>query len=121
MISLSFAGCSKKGTVTFCEGVDQKEKGTGCGTVFTTGDLTALFTTRSALGVDTVTVKIFNLDDSSRKPQMTRSATVKPDQKNGRVELELYDEGRFRVVIERRGEVVAEGDIEIIDSVVKPQ
>jgi hypothetical protein len=111
------AACSKKGDVSFCEGIDADGKGINCGKVFSTGDLTAVFEAKDDFGTDTLSLKVFNEADGDRKPEQTVSVKVKSDESKGRAELEMYDEGQFHVVIEKKGEPVAEGKIEIIDSV----
>ena len=115
--ALSFASCAKKGSVSFCEGIDSKGKGVKCGKVFTTGDLTIVFNAKDDFGTDDLTVKVFNIDAGDRNPKLVRHAKVKPDENTGHADLDLYDEGRFRVVVEKRGEAVSSGEIEIIDSI----
>jgi hypothetical protein len=117
VLFLMTAACSKKGDMSFCEGVDTDGKGINCGKVFSTGDLTAVFEVKDNFGTDTLTLKVFNEADGDRKPEQTVSVKVKSDENKGRAELEMYDEGQFNVVIEKKGEPVAEGKIEIIDSV----
>ena len=115
------AGCKKKGTVSFCEGVDKEGKGVNCGTVFSTGDMTAVFNSRSAFGTDALEMKIFNVNDSSRKPVSTEEVKVNPDDSEGNADLEMYDEGVFRVELRKHGgDVVSEGQVEIVDTYVKP-
>ena len=122
LCSLFFAACSKKGTVSFCEGVDADGKGVNCGSVFTTGDLTAVFDAKNSFATDTLEIKIYNTKDGSRKPFLSSTAAVNPDDSKGKADLELYDEGTFRVVVQKHdGETVSEGQIEIIDSYTKPQ
>ncbi|HEY1406357.1 MAG TPA: hypothetical protein VF857_07095 [Spirochaetota bacterium] len=119
LLLVSISSCAKKGTVSFCEGVDDAGKGINCGKVFTTGDLAVVFTAKEAFGTDALTVKVYNTDDGDRKPELTRTASVDPEKDAGHAEVEFYDEGRFRVVVEKRGELVSEGSVEIIDSINK--
>jgi hypothetical protein len=115
------AGCKKKGTVSFCEGVDKGGKGVNCGTEFSTGDMTAVFNSRSAFDTDSLEMKIFNAHDASRKPAATIAVKVNPSDRDGHVDLEMYDEGVFRVEVRKHGgEVVSEGQVEIVDTYVKP-
>lgn len=115
--ALSLSSCAKKGEVTFCEGIDSEGKGVNCGKVFTSGDLTIVFNSKDAFGTDSLTVNVYNIDAGDRKPKLVRHAKVKPEENVGHVDIDLYDEGRFRVVVEKRGETVSSGDIEIIDSI----
>ena len=115
------SGCKPKGVVSFCEGVDADGKGVNCGTVFTTGDMTAVFNAKSAFGTDTLEMKIFNVNDGSRKASMEKTVTVNPDDSTGKADLDIYDEGTFRVVFQKHGgDVVSEGTIEIVDTYTKP-
>ncbi|MGL4370442.1 MAG: hypothetical protein ACRCUT_12345 [Spirochaetota bacterium] len=114
--------CSKKGTVSFCEGVDADGKGVNCGTVFTTGDLTAVFNAKDSFGTDSLEVKIFNTQDGGRKPFLERAVSVNPDSTEGKADLDLYDEGTFSVTVRKHsGDIVSQGQVEIIDSYTKPQ
>lgn len=124
VFSLAFcaAGCKKKGVVSFCEGVDKDGKGVNCGTVFSTGDMTAVFNSRSSFGSDTVDVKIFNVNDNSRKPAARMEAKVSAESSEGSADIEMYDEGNFRVEVRRHnGDLLSEGTIEIVDTYVKPE
>ena len=115
------AGCTKKGTVSFCEGLDKKGKGVNCGSEFSTGDLTAVFNSRSAFETDSLEMKIFNAQDASRKPAASIAVKVNPSDRDGHVDLEMYDEGVFRVEVRKHGgEIVSEGKVEIVDTYVKP-
>ena len=115
------AGCKKKGVVSFCEGVDKEGKGVNCGTEFSTGDMNAVFNARSAFGTDILEMKIYNVNDSSRKPVSTVEVKVKPDDSDGAADLEMYDEGVFRVEVRKHGgDVISEGQVEIVDTYVKP-
>ena len=115
------SGCKKKGVVTFCEGEDESGKGVNCGTVFTTGDLTAIFNSKSAFGTDNLELKIYNINDGSRKAFNEMNVPANSDATEGKAFLEMYDEGTFRVVLQKHdGEVVSEGNIEIVDTYTKP-
>lgn len=119
MMFISFTACKKKDVVSFCEGVDQQGKGVKCGSVFTTGDLTAVFNAKYSFDTDAVSVKIFNKNDGSRKSIFESSAKVNPDDNTGHIELSLYDEGIFHISVEKRGTVISEGDIEIVEALKK--
>jgi hypothetical protein len=119
ILCVSFTACKKKGVVFFCEGLDQEGKGVKCGTVFSTGDLTAVFNSKSSFDTDTLAVKIFNKNDGSRKSIFESSAKVNPDDETGHIELEMYDEGNFHITVEKRGEIISEGDIEIVEAPTK--
>lgn len=114
---IAFGGCKKGGTVSFCEGADNEGKGVKCGTVFTPGDITLLFKVKEAFGTDSVTVKVFNINDGTNKSVIDRAVKVEPDETAGRADLEMYDEGSFKVVFEKKGEIISEGMVEIVDSV----
>ena len=120
--SLLFAaGCKKKGTVSFCEGVNADGKGVNCGTEFSTGDMNAVFDAPSAFGTDALELKIYNVNDASRKPVKIVEVKVDPDARRGSADLEMYDEGVFRAEVSAHGgEVVSEGQVEIVDTYVKP-
>ena len=116
IMCISFTACKKKGVVSFCEGVDQNGKGVKCGSVFSTGDLTAVFDAKSSFDTDSLSVKIYNKNDGSRKNISEIFAKVKPEESTGQIELELYDEGIFHIIVEKRGEIISEGDIEVVDA-----
>jgi hypothetical protein len=113
----AFGGCKKTGTVSFCEGAENDGKGVKCGTVFTPGDITLLFTVKEAFGTDSIVAKVYNVNDGNNKSEMERTVKVNPDDTTGRADLELYDEGSFKVVFEKRGEIISEGMVEIVDSI----
>jgi hypothetical protein len=118
ILSISaFGGCKKGGTVSFCEGADNEGKGVKCGTVFMPGDMTIVFSAKEAFGTDSVTAKMYNINDVGGKSVMERPVKVNPDETTGRADIEMYDEGSFKLVIEKKGEIISEGMIEIIDSI----
>jgi hypothetical protein len=115
IIFFTVTGCKKSGTVSFCEGADKDGNGVKCGSVFTPGDITLLFTTKAAFETDSVVVKVYNMNDGDKKSEQERNVKVSPDETTGRADLEMYDEGKFRVVVEKKGEIVSEGEIELVD------
>jgi hypothetical protein len=115
IILFTAAGCKKNGTVSFCEGADKDGKGVKCGTVFTPGDITLLFTTKAAFETDSVVIKVYNMNDGDKKSEQERIVKVSPDEATGRADLEMYDEGKFRVIVEKKGEIVSEGEVELVD------
>jgi hypothetical protein len=115
ILLISGTGCKKSGTVSFCEGADTDGKGVKCGSVFTPGDITLLFNTKAAFETDSVVIKVYNMNDGDKKSEQERIVKVSPDETTGRADLEMYDEGKFRVIVEKKGEIVSEGEVELVD------
>lgn len=108
-------GCGRSRDIEFCEGISPEGKGVKCGKKFTTGELSALVTTREPFGVQTITLKIFRTGESRDEPVETLSVKVKPDQVSAFTNLSLYNEGRYRVEAMKKETVIGEGSVEIVE------
>ncbi|MCU0847749.1 MAG: hypothetical protein MUD12_07660 [Spirochaetes bacterium] len=109
------AGCGSGKSILFCEGVSPEGEGINCGTRFETGDLTALIKPKKPFGVKSIEIRI--QDSKSKKDSFIEKITagVKPEDERAVVNLSFYREGKFRVMAVEKDEVLAEGDIEIVD------
>ncbi len=119
IITVVTAGCSKKGKIDFCENVDREGKGISCGTVFTTGDISILINAKDNFGTDTIVLKVYNTAETNNKSVLTRDVKVDPAVRSTYAEIPMYDEGVFRIVAEVKGNIVAEGSVELADSIGK--
>lgn len=108
-------GCSKKEGVTFCEGVDTEGKGITCGKVFTTGDLTAVITSKTPFEADSLTVKITRTDGDKKKLEKSFTVGVGRDKKIANATLQFYNGGKYLVEAYRSDDKIAEGNIEVRD------
>lgn len=117
ILCAAFSGCKPPKTVEFCEGVSPKGEGMKCGTVFTTGELTAIVKAEKAFGVDSLNLKVYALEAKSTEPVESLLVKVKPEEKTAPVNLPLYNEGKYRVrVTTAEGNTVAEGELEVVDT-----
>ena len=113
----ALTGCKKDQTLFFCEGVTKEGEKIKCGTQFTTGDLTGVIQAKEPFAAKKLTVSIIETVKNRKEPVRTFSATVKPEETTAHVQLSFYTEGKFQVRITGKDKaVVAEGDIEIIDT-----
>jgi len=113
VIASLLTGCSKKENVSFCEGVDTEGKGVDCGKVFTTGDLTAVISSKSPFEADTLTVKVIRTDGDKKKVEKTFSLSVGREKTNANTTLQFYNGGKYLVEAYRSDDKIAEGNIEI--------
>lgn len=112
-----FPGCKKAQSIYFCEGVNDKGEQVNCGTVFSTGELTAVIKSRKNFETDRISVNICRVEEGSEQSAATMELDVKPDAATANATLPFYNTGLYRVrVIGKDKEKLAEGDIEISDN-----
>ncbi len=109
--------CGKKQSVSFCEGVSLSGEGTRCGTSFSAGELTAVISADDNFGIDRLQIRVFEKKRHTTVAVETLSIQVKPEEKRANVNIGLYNEGFFTIKVHGKGDaVIAEGDVEIIDT-----
>ncbi len=109
-----FAGCSKETTMKFCEGVTPEGNGVNCGSKFSTGELTALFSSEQPFGTETLSIHIRDARKEKQNTEEKRSLTVNPAEKRATANLSFYNPGNYRVDIQKNGETISSGTVEII-------
>jgi hypothetical protein len=114
LILFALGGCGRSRDIEFCEGITPEGKGVKCGKKFTTGELSALVTSREQFGVQAITLKIFRIHESRDDLIETLALKVKPDNMSAFTNLSFYNEGRYRVKAMKNDEAIGEGDVEIV-------
>ena len=108
------AGCSKKQSILFCEGMSPDGKGINCGTKFETGELTALITADSPFDANKVEIVILE-EDGKDEPIERITVEVQPEGKKTSASLSFYRGGIFTVRAVRGEDTIGEASIEIVD------
>ncbi len=117
LIAVSLCGCKPSKSVDFCEGTSTKGDGVKCGSVFTTGELTAVIKAEKNFGVESLDLKVYDIGKKSTEPVDSRPIKVKQEDRKAVVNLSFYNEGKYRVrVLNGDGRAVADGDVEIVDT-----
>lgn len=112
-----FAGCKKDQLMSFCEGKSKEGAGINCGKKFTTGDLMALIKLKEPFGQDRLSVSIIEKKKFKDDILKTFSITVGPGKKDAAIDLSLYTEGIYRIVVTGADKnTIAEGSVEIKDT-----
>ena len=113
MIALS---CSKDNKVQFCEGVDNDGNGVKCGKKFTTGDITGVINSSKPFDAENISLKIINLEKSSKIVDNTIDLKVERDKNTANVTLPFYNDGIYKVEVFRQDDLLAEGEVIIVDT-----
>ena len=111
----SAVACSKTNVVEFCEGVDTEGKGVECGKEFTTGDLTGVVKADQPFETDTLTIKIFREEKSTKKLDKTMPIKVDREKKSAGFDLSFYNGGTYTVEAWKDSGRVGEGTVKITD------
>ncbi|HPR50136.1 MAG TPA: hypothetical protein PK341_19330 [Spirochaetota bacterium] len=115
-LSLSLImACGKGNRVLFCEGVSSGGDGERCGTKFETGDLTALIESEAPFEAESIDVAVYQVNGPLEEKVDTVTAKTMPDEKKKAVTLSFYQPGKFRVKAEKGKDVIAQGDLEIVE------
>jgi len=114
-LTIMFSGCKKAPDILFCEGVTPDGTGNSCGTTFTTGDLTALYTSNEPFGVEKLTIVIYEKLGNSNKEMEQIELKVIPEDSRATTMLSFYNEGAYHVAITKNSSTIAEADLKIID------
>ena len=116
LAGLTIIGCSKGNTIQFCEGVDNAGNGVGCGKKFTTGDLTGVISLNRTFDADSLVLKITHVEKNSKIVEETIKLKVEKDKNKLNATLPFYNSGKYKVELFRQNDLLAEGSIEIIDT-----
>jgi hypothetical protein len=108
------AGCSKETDIKFCEGVTPEGKGVNCGKKFSTGELTALFSSEQPFGTETLTLQVIDEKREMQNSVEKRSLTVDPGAKQATTNLSFYNPGTYRVDVQKNEETISSGSVEIV-------
>ncbi|TAL38899.1 MAG: hypothetical protein EPN93_03470 [Spirochaetes bacterium] len=113
----ALGGCKSNKALSFCEGVSQEGKGVKCGTVFTTGDVTAVIEIKDNFEVEKLDVKVYEQKKNKDELVETVTLNVAQDKKSANLNLSFYNEGRYRVEVRgKEGKAIAENALEVTDS-----
>lgn len=116
IIAAAVSGCSKSEEIKFCEGVDTEGKGVNCGKVFTTGDLTAVISSKAPFEADSITVNIRRVDGDRKKDEKTMQVETGREKKSANTTLQFYNAGIYIVEAALAENKKAEGTVEIRDT-----
>jgi hypothetical protein len=108
--------CSKDNTIQFCEGVDNDGNGVRCGKKFTTGELTGVIHSLKPFEAESLTLKIIHIEKNSKIVDKTINLKVERDKNRANATLPFYNSGSYRVELFREDNLIAEGSVEIIDT-----
>jgi hypothetical protein len=113
----ALGGCKPDPGIFFCEGVAPDGKGVKCGTHFTTGDLTALIKYKKNFETDTLELRIFEQRKTKEVETGYQQIKVSPDANTASVNIGLYNEGSYRIVVTgRERNTVADETVKISDT-----
>ena len=115
-IFLFILGCSKDNSIKFCEGVDNDGNGVSCGKKFTTGDITGVINLKKPFEADELVLKIIRPEKNSKITDKTIKLKVERDKNKANVTLPFYNSGNYKVELFKEDDLIAEGSIEIIDT-----
>jgi len=113
LVTISFLSCRKEPDIMFCEGLTTAGKGKDCGTVFTTGDLTAVIKRAKGFGSNSVTVNVYQKRNNLKTKIETVNIEVKNTDTQTNTNLSFYNEGVYQVEARANDLVIAEADITI--------
>ncbi len=115
VLILAFVSCKKDRELSFCEGITPEGKGVNCGTVFSTGDLTAVIKTRQPFSSKTLELKVFGQKDGLKKNIETSTLPVNEGDNFTVTDLSFYNPGKYTVQISDQEKIITSSDIIISD------
>ena len=115
IVSIFFLSCKKEPDIQFCEGLTTQGKGKDCGTVFTTGDLTAVIKRAKGFGNNSITVNIYQKRDNLKQKMESLNLEVKNTDTQTNANLSFYNTGVYQVEAKAGDEIFAESIITIQD------
>ena len=113
---LIILGCSKDNAIQFCEGVDNDGNGVRCGKKFTTGDLTGVINSVKPFEAESLILKIIHIEKNSKIVDKTIDLKVEKDKNRANATLSFYNSGAYKVELFKEDDLLAEGSVEIIDT-----
>ena len=108
--------CGKQKAMQFCEGTNKDGEGVRCGTKFEAGDLTMLVRSDRPFESASIKVDIYQIDGKHDEKIDSLEVQTRPEETQKAVPLSLYQGGKFRVKARKGDEILAEGEIEIIEN-----
>ncbi len=109
------SGCSKAKKIQFCEGMSPEGEGVNCGTMFETGELTAIINSDKPFETERLSVEIEEVIKQRTEQREKLSVEVNPEEQKASTNLSFYNGGKYRVTASIEETAIAEGDIEIVD------
>jgi|GEM_PF-444871 len=107
--------CGNKQTTQFCEGVSPKGKGVNCGTTFSTGDVTALIKPSAKIKNDSVSIKVFNKTESTKKFLFSNSVKTAKDKDYIIHNIRFLNPGTYEIVTIDGKQEISVGSINIVE------
>ncbi len=108
-------GCSKAGTIQFCEGVTPNGEGVNCGKKFESGDITALITGKEPFGTAQITLQVTQKREKKSEIVETISVNVNPETQTATANLSFYAAGTYSVLASNKYTGIGSGEVEIVD------
>ena len=116
LASLIALSCSKDNKVQFCEGVDNDGNGVRCGGKFTTGDITGVIKLKNSFEAENIIFRITHIEKASKIVDKTIHLKVERDKNTANVTLPFYNDGIYKVEVLRQDDLLAEGEVIIVDT-----
>ena len=114
--SIIILSCAKENPIQFCEGVDNAGNGIKCGKKFTTGELTGVISLSKPFDAESLVLKIIRIERSSTIVEKTINLKVERDKKKANATLPFYNSGNYKVELFKQDALIADGSIEIVDT-----
>lgn len=106
--------CSRVSTISFCEGTNAGDgSGVNCGTIFTPGELSAVFRLRGVKEDARVEFVVYEVNGTAKQRLSTTPVDVKADNKYASANLIFYNSGVYEVNALLGDKVIAVGTLEI--------
>jgi len=115
IVSIFFLSCARVPDIQFCEGLTIEGKGKNCGTVFTTGELTAIIRNAKSFGSNSITVNIYQKRNNLQQKIQSIDIEVKNTDTQTNDNLPFYNTGVFQVEATANGVVFGRSSITIQD------
>ena len=115
LVSMFLFSCKREPDILFCEGLTTDGKGTNCGTVFTTGDLTAVIKRARGFGSSSVTVNVYEKRNHLKQRMDSVNVEVRNTDTQTNTNLSFYNAGVFEVEVTVNDTVFARHNITIQD------
>jgi hypothetical protein len=115
LVSMFLFSCKRDPNILFCEGLTTDGKGKNCGTVFTSGDLTAIIKRANGFGSNSVTVNVYEKRNHLKLRVDSVNIEVGNTDTVTNTNLSFYNTGVFEVEATVNDAVFAKYNITIQD------
>jgi len=115
IVTVFLLSCKREPDIQFCEGLTVDGKGKDCGTVFTTGDLTAIIKKNSGFGSNSITVNVYQRRNNLKQRIESIDVEVRSADTKTNTNLSFYNAGVYQIEAIANDIVFAESRITIQD------